>query len=263
MPQIDLGKLRFDWKGTWSNSATYELNDVVQYTDGATNVYVALGNVVAGTLPTDTNSWALMLAGLDLSNYDTSSEVDTKIAGLVDSAPETLDTLNELAAALGDDANFATTVTNALASKLDAATYNTNAAPSTIYNVVNNGSTAYTIDGTDNPTLSLMRGQKYVFDVNASGHPFHIQTAAGAYDVNSLYTDGVTGQGTETGQVVIVVPLDAPSTLYYVCQFHSGMQGQINVADLDDKAPLVQHYFQLLIVYQHLYLVNLKYQYLM
>lgn len=119
MPQIDLGKLRFDWKGTWSNSATYELNDVVQYTDGATNVYVALGNVSAGTLPTDTNSWALMLAGVDLSNYDTSSEVDTKIAGLVDSAPETLDTLNELAAALGDDANFATTVTNSLSGKVD------------------------------------------------------------------------------------------------------------------------------------------------
>lgn len=36
---------------------------------------------------------------------------------LVDSAPATLDTLNELAAALGDDPNFATTVTNALAAK--------------------------------------------------------------------------------------------------------------------------------------------------
>lgn len=37
---------------------------------------------------------------------------------LVDSAPSTLDTLNELAAALGDDPNFATTVTNALAGKV-------------------------------------------------------------------------------------------------------------------------------------------------
>lgn len=39
------------------------------------------------------------------------------IAKLVDSSPETLDTLNELAKALGDDPNFATTVTNALAGK--------------------------------------------------------------------------------------------------------------------------------------------------
>jgi hypothetical protein len=43
------------------------------------------------------------------------SYTDTKIAGLVNSAPATLDTLNELAAALGNDPNFATTITNQLA----------------------------------------------------------------------------------------------------------------------------------------------------
>ena len=46
------------------------------------------------------------------------SYVDSKVASLVDSAPSTLDTLNELAAALGDDANFSTTVTNSLAGKI-------------------------------------------------------------------------------------------------------------------------------------------------
>ena len=46
------------------------------------------------------------------------SYVAAKIAALVDSSPGTLDTLNELAAALGDDPNFATTMTNALATKL-------------------------------------------------------------------------------------------------------------------------------------------------
>lgn len=43
--------------------------------------------------------------------------VDNKVAGIVDSAPDALNTLNELAAALGDDANFATTVTNSLSNK--------------------------------------------------------------------------------------------------------------------------------------------------
>ena len=43
---------------------------------------------------------------------------DTAVANLVDAAPATLDTLNELAAALGDDPNFATTVTNSVATKL-------------------------------------------------------------------------------------------------------------------------------------------------
>ena len=46
------------------------------------------------------------------------SYVDTQVAGLVDSAPSTLDTLNELAAALGDDANFATTTATSLGEKL-------------------------------------------------------------------------------------------------------------------------------------------------
>jgi len=54
---------------------------------------------------------------------DTSSEVDAKIAALVDSSPAALDTLNELAAALGDDPNFATTVNNNIAAKLDSSAY--------------------------------------------------------------------------------------------------------------------------------------------
>jgi hypothetical protein len=47
---------------------------------------------------------------------------DTKIAEIVNSAPDTLNTLNELSAALADDPNFATTMTNALAAKADSAT---------------------------------------------------------------------------------------------------------------------------------------------
>ena len=43
--------------------------------------------------------------------------VSTAVSNLVDSAPGTLNTLNELAAALGDDANFSTTVTNSIALK--------------------------------------------------------------------------------------------------------------------------------------------------
>lgn len=45
--------------------------------------------------------------------------VDNAIAALVDGAPDALNTLNELAAALQDDANFASTVTTELAKKVD------------------------------------------------------------------------------------------------------------------------------------------------
>ncbi|MED0338986.1 prophage tail fiber N-terminal domain-containing protein [Escherichia marmotae] len=53
-------------------------------------------------------------AGLETAN---AAFVRKLLAALVDSSPEALDTLNELAAALGNDPNFATTVTNALAGK--------------------------------------------------------------------------------------------------------------------------------------------------
>ena len=53
----------------------------------------------------------------DLGNVAFEGWVSQQIANLVASSPATLDTLNELATALGNDANFATTMTNALAGK--------------------------------------------------------------------------------------------------------------------------------------------------
>ena len=54
-------------------------------------------------------------------SYATETYVGTAISNLVDSSPLALNTLNELAAALGDDPNFATTVTNSIATKLPLA----------------------------------------------------------------------------------------------------------------------------------------------
>ena len=50
-----------------------------------------------------------------------SSAATTAVNAVIDSAPAALNTLNELAAALGDDANFGTTVTNSIAAKLPLA----------------------------------------------------------------------------------------------------------------------------------------------
>jgi hypothetical protein len=68
----------------------------------------------------DTMTGFLTLSADPTSNLHASTKqyVDTSIANLVDTAPSTLDTLNELAAALGDDPNFATTVTNSIATKV-------------------------------------------------------------------------------------------------------------------------------------------------
>lgn len=62
MTTIDLGKLRFHFAGQWSAATTYEANDVVKY---GGNVYVYVHPLsVAGTLPTDTTHWALMVEGI-------------------------------------------------------------------------------------------------------------------------------------------------------------------------------------------------------
>ena len=67
----------------------------------------------------------------DLSNKPTipstdglasTTYVDNRVAGIVNSAPETLDTLNELAQALGNDPNFATTIANQIGTKVDKVT---------------------------------------------------------------------------------------------------------------------------------------------
>jgi len=60
----------------------------------------------------------------DVGNYLSANDYDTAtniVASITDSAPETLDTLNELAAALGDDPNFATTTANNIATKMPIA----------------------------------------------------------------------------------------------------------------------------------------------
>jgi len=66
------------------------------------------------------NEWSLLdyfSATPDLTGYATETYVDNAINGVLDSAPAALDTLNELAAALGDDADFSTTITNSIAAK--------------------------------------------------------------------------------------------------------------------------------------------------
>ena len=78
--------------------------------------------LTSDTLGSDLAAGGFKVTGLGTpsSNADAATKlyVDTQVSNLVASAPGTLDTLNELAEALGDDPNFATTMTNALAGKL-------------------------------------------------------------------------------------------------------------------------------------------------
>lgn len=89
---------------------------------------------------------------------------------------------------------------------------------------------SYRIDGSENPTLSLQRGQTYTFSLSTAGHPFYIMSVQGT-NTGNAYSTGVTGNGGTSGNLTFVVPAGAPSTLYYNCSLHAGMTGTINVTN--------------------------------
>ncbi len=99
------------------------------------------------------------------------------------------------------------------------------------FTVTNSGTGAYVVAAVNNPTFNLVKGNTYTFVINASGHPFWIQSASGGYSSGNIYSTGTTNLGTDNGTITWTIPLNAPNTLYYACQFHSSMQGTINLVD--------------------------------
>jgi hypothetical protein len=78
--------------------------------------------ITSGTLGSDLAAGTYKITGLGTPSANTDAAtkayVDTQIAATIDSAPAALDTLNELAAALNDDANFSTTVATSIGTKV-------------------------------------------------------------------------------------------------------------------------------------------------
>ena len=106
----------------WSNARTITLaGDATGSVsiDGSADVTLTVDvadNVALGGVPTA----ATAAAGTNTTQVATTAFVSTAVSNLVDGAPGALDTLNELAAALGDDANFASSTTTALAARLSS-----------------------------------------------------------------------------------------------------------------------------------------------
>ena len=97
-----------------------------------------------------------------------------------------------------------------------------------ILDVTNNGTGNYVINREVNPTLTLIRGRTYTFNITAVGHRFWIKTDQSIGDGNK-YSTGVKNNGTDNGTITFTVPLDAPNTLYYNCELHNSMKGTINI----------------------------------
>jgi len=104
-----------DTTNVLSLTATYDDDEVVTAVAQA----LTAGNGISKAFNDTTN---VITIQVDTSVIADRSYVDTAISNLIDAAPGVLNTLNEIAAAIGDDQNFATTITTALATKLNITT---------------------------------------------------------------------------------------------------------------------------------------------
>jgi len=143
------------------------------------------------------------------SKAATQSYVTTAISNLVDSSPATLDTLNELAAALGDDPNFATTVATSIGTKqpqlngtgfvkatgttisYDNSTYLTTSSASSTYLPLAGGTLTGALSGTSAIFSSTIQATQFSATATAGGSGAGIITQGG---LTNYFASGATDQ---------------------------------------------------------------------
>tara|TARA_R110000764_G_scaffold129342_1_gene217140 strand:- start:509 stop:994 length:486 start_codon:yes stop_codon:yes gene_type:complete len=107
------------------------INQLDEKTTYETGMYIAVYDPTQS--PPKTIKFPFSETGL---GYATEAYVNNQILNLIDSAPANLDTLKELAAALGDDPNFSTTVLSSLSEKLNSKTTGEPTGSTVVLNLV-------------------------------------------------------------------------------------------------------------------------------
>ena len=210
-------------------------NRVSAHEDDTTGVH---GIVDVAELETQTGAQSKSDAAL----LSATSYTDTSISNLVDSSPGTLNTLNELAAALGDDANFSTTLTTSLSTKLayivgissDLETANAITEANTVYvesdtDVVRfgNGVTSYNlvspvsrtyIDNRIDTHDALQVDVHGISDTTLLAYQTDITTVANSIDGHTIATTNVHGITdtsnlaylSDLSDLTVYAPLESP-----------------------------------------------------
>ena len=206
------------------NAAPESLNTLKELSDAlgadanyASTITTALGTKAPIASPTFTGTvGGITKSMVGLANVDNTTDANKPVSTATQTA---------LDLKLDSSTAASTYLTQALASTGYVAV----AQPSIDYYITNSESGAYTVNGVDNGPVEFIKGKKYRVHIAATGHPFWIQTVSGAYSSGNVYSTGITGNGTQSGHIIVELPQNAPDNLYYACQYHSSMAGSVLV----------------------------------
>ena len=196
---FDTDQSFFHWRGDYAASTAYKLLDMVRLPTNESIYICTVAHTSTGTL--DTSKFQEFFDG---------ANVTAVIGSLsnINSVAANQTNINSLATALGTITTYAVTVASV------------------------GGSNKYHLDGTTAPTLSLFRGNSYIFDLSDSsnaGHPLAFKDGSGNNYTTGVVTSGTPGSSGAT--VTITVASNAPSSLSYYCTVHgAGMGNTITVA---------------------------------
>lgn len=147
------------------------------------NIYSTDNNTKYSAITADELSTGTATTSRTVTAKVLNAYISGKVSDLVDSAPDTLNTLNELAAALGDDPNFATTMSTALGKKSEKAFAN-----------ITVGTTTVAADSKED-TLTLVAGSNVTITPDATNDKITIAAA----DTWRSITDSVSTTSSSTG----------------------------------------------------------------
>lgn len=169
----------------------------------------------------------------DNSNDTLNLAAGTGISITTDSGTDTITITNSQSAGV---TNFSA-LTDALAAGLTVDEIYLPAI--TALNVTNSGASAYLFDQYDgnNPQIYAINGTTIAFKLNASGHPFLIQTNVGVnyntglvhVTTSGVVTTGAAAQGKDSGTLYWKIPDSISGNYRYQCSVHGAMVGTITI----------------------------------